>query len=237
MTAALLGFALFALLVTMAPGPDTLLVLRNCLRGGRRAGAASAFGAAAGSLAWAVAAAAGLAAALQRWDAAFMAVRLVGAAYLAVLGAQALWAYRRAAAGATGAAGEAGGQAMTDATDATDAMDNADAANTTGAAAVRPAQAFRQGLYSCLLNPKVGIFFVAVVPQFLPQGHSVLGTTLLFGVIDAVIAAGWLLLVAVGAGRLLRWLRRPRVHRNLERGTGGVLLALGIGTAVETLRA
>ncbi|MFK8845808.1 LysE family translocator [Streptomyces sp. Ac-502] len=228
MTAALLGFALFALLVTMAPGPDTLLVLRNCLRGGRRAGAASALGAAAGSLAWAVAAAAGLAAALQRWDAAFMAVRLVGAAYLAVLGAQALWAYRRAAAGATGAAGEAGGQAMTDAMDTT---------NATGAAAVRPTQAFRQGLYSCLLNPKVGIFFVAVVPQFLPQGHSVLGTTLLFGVIDAVIAAGWLLLVAVGAGRLLRWLRRPRVHRNLERGTGGVLLALGIGTAVETLRA
>lgn len=52
MTAALLGFALFALLVTMASGPDTLLVLRNCLRGGRRAGAASALGSAAGSLAW-----------------------------------------------------------------------------------------------------------------------------------------------------------------------------------------
>ncbi|MFB1042384.1 LysE family translocator [Streptomyces chrestomyceticus] len=225
MTAALLGFALFALLVTMAPGPDTLLVLRNCLRGGRRAGAASALGSAAGSLAWAVAAAAGLAAALQRWDAAFMAVRLVGAAYLVFLGAQALWTYRRAAAGATGPAGESGGKDMTSPTDASDPT------------AVRPAQAFRQGLYSCLLNPKVGIFFVAVVPQFLPRDHSVLGVILLFGVIDAVIAAGWLLLVAVGAGRLLRRLRRPRVHRNLERGTGGVLLALGVGTAAETLRA
>ncbi|GCD46845.1 LysE family translocator [Streptomyces paromomycinus] len=231
MTAALLGFALFALLVTMAPGPDTLLVLRNCLRGGRRAGAASALGSAAGSLAWAVAAAAGLAAALQRWDAAFMAVRLVGAAYLVFLGAQALWTYRRAASGATGRAGEGGGKDMTDPTDTSGPTDP------TGPVAVRSAQAFRQGLYSCLLNPKVGIFFVAVVPQFLPQDHSVLGATLLFGVIDAVIAAGWLLLVAVGAGRLLRWLRRPRVHRNLERGTGGVLLALGVGTAAETLRA
>ncbi|MEU4203008.1 LysE family translocator [Streptomyces sp. NPDC039022] len=225
MTAALLGFALFALLVTMAPGPDTLLVLRNCLRGGRRAGAASALGSAAGSLAWAVAAAAGLAAALQRWDAAFMAVRLVGAAYLVLLGAQALWTYRRAAAGGTGPAGESGDEGTTD------------PAYDTDTTAVRPTQAFRQGLYSCLLNPKVGIFFVAVVPQFLPQDRSVLGVTLLFGVIDAVIAAGWLLLVAVGAGRLLRWLRRPRVHRNLERGTGGVLLALGVGTAAETLRA
>lgn len=105
MTAALLGFALFALLVTIAPGPDTLLVLRNCLRGGRRAGAASAVGSAVGSMAWAVAAAAGLAAALQRWDAAFMTVRLVGAAYLVVLGAQALWTYRRAATGSTEAMG------------------------------------------------------------------------------------------------------------------------------------
>ncbi|MYV51744.1 LysE family transporter, partial [Streptomyces sp. SID3212] len=61
MTGALLGFALFALVVTVVPGPDLLLVLRNCLRGGRRAGAATAVGAAAGSLVWAVAAAVGLA--------------------------------------------------------------------------------------------------------------------------------------------------------------------------------
>ncbi|OKH98535.1 lysine transporter LysE [Streptomyces sp. CB02923] len=216
MTAALLGFALFALLVSMAPGPDTLLVLRNCLRGGRRAGAASALGSAAGSLVWAAAAAAGLAAVLQRWDAAFMTVRLVGAAYLVVLGAQALWTYRRAAAGATEGMGEA-------------------PAGDVGA--LRPLRAFRLGLIGCLLNPKVGIFFVAAVPQFLPEGHSALGMTLLFGLIDAVIAGGWLLLVAVCAGRLLRWLRRPRVHRNLERGTGGLLLALGVGTAAETLRA
>ncbi|MFI1503169.1 LysE family translocator [Streptomyces platensis] len=98
-----------------------------------------------------------------------------------------------------------------------------------------PPRAFRQGLLSCLLNPKVGIFFVAVVPQFLPEGHSVLGTTLLLGAVDTMIAAGWLLLVVVCAGRLLRRLRRPRVHRNLERTTGGVLIALGMGTAAETV--
>ncbi|KAA6222692.1 LysE family translocator [Streptomyces albofaciens JCM 4342] len=216
MTAALLGFALFALLVSMAPGPDTLLVLRNCLRGGRRAGAASALGSAAGSLVWAATAAAGLAAALQRWDAAFMAVRLVGAAYLVVLGAQALWTYRKAATGATEAVREHTGD---------------------DAAALGPLRAFRLGLFGCLLNPKVGIFFVAAVPQFLPEGHSAFAVTLLFGAVDAVIAGTWLLLVAVCAGRLLEWLRRPKVHRNLERGTGGVLLALGIGTAAETLRA
>src|SRR5205085_46279 len=85
--------------MTMTPGPDTLLVLRNCVRGGRRSGAATALGAALGSLAWAAAAAVGLAAALQRWDAAFTVVRLAGAAYLVVLGGQALGAHRRAPAG------------------------------------------------------------------------------------------------------------------------------------------
>ncbi|WP_405837229.1 LysE family translocator [Streptomyces platensis] len=223
MTAAVAGFALFALLVTMAPGPDTLLVLRNCVRGGRRTGAATAVGAAAGSLAWAVAAAVGLAAALQRWDAAFTAVRLAGAAYLVLLGAQALWAHRRSAAAAT--------PALAPAPDPCDAPDP----DARAAAPLTPPRAFRQGLLSCLLNPKVGIFFVAVVPQFLPEGHSVLGTTLLLGAVDAVIAAGWLLLVVVCAGRLLRRLRRPRVHRNLERTTGGVLIALGMGTAAETV--
>ncbi|MFE7545063.1 LysE family translocator [Streptomyces platensis] len=226
MTAAVVGFALFALLVTMAPGPDTLLVLRNCVRGGRRTGAATAVGAAAGSLAWAVAAAVGLAAALQRWDAAFTAVRLAGAAYLVLLGGQALWAHRRSAA-ATSVATPA----------LAPAPDPFDAPKPDGRAAapLMPPRAFRQGLLSCLLNPKVGIFFVAVVPQFLPEGHSVLGTTLLLGAVDAVIAAGWLLLVVVCAGRLLRRLRRPRVHRNLERTTGGVLIALGMGTAAGTV--
>ena len=224
MTAAVAGFALFALLVTMAPGPDTLLVLRNCVRGGRRTGAATAVGAAAGSLAWAVAAAVGLAAALQHWDAAFMVVRLAGAAYLVLLGAQALWAHRRSAA-ATHTATPA---------PAPDPFD-APEPDARAAAPLSPPRAFRQGLLSCLLNPKVGIFFVAVVPQFLPEGHSVLGTTLLLGAVDAVIAAGWLLLVVVCAGRLLRRLRRPRVHRNLERTTGGVLIALGMGTAAETV--
>ncbi|MFF4955163.1 LysE family translocator [Streptomyces chattanoogensis] len=228
MTAAVLGFALFALLMTMAPGPDTLLVLRNCVRGGRRTGAATALGAAIGSLAWAVAAAVGLAAALQRWDAAFTVVRLAGAAYLVVLGGQALWAQRRAKA----AAGSGTAPLVAEAEVQTQTHLGAGGRSAVRLSSVR---AFRQGLLSCLLNPKVGIFFVAVVPQFLPEGHSVLGATLLLGAVDAVIAAAWLLLVVVCAGRLLDRLRRPRVHRNLERTTGGVLVALGVGTAAETV--
>ncbi|MFF3766294.1 LysE family translocator [Streptomyces sp. NPDC001922] len=210
--AAIVGFSLFALLVTMAPGPDTLLVLRNCLRGGRFSGVATALGAAGGSLAWAVAAALGLAAALQRWDAALTAVRLAGAAYLILLGVQGLWAHRRGTAQRLPVSEQAATDAPT------------------------PGRAFRQGLLSCLLNPKVGLFFVAVVPQFLPDHHSTLVPTLVLGVIDAAIAALWLMLVATTAARMLTWLRRPRVNTVLERTAAGVLVALGVGTAAESVR-
>ncbi|MFI1203574.1 LysE family translocator [Streptomyces sp. NPDC020883] len=211
MTTAVASFSLFALLVTMVPGPDTLLVLRNCMRGGRFLGIATALGAAAGSLAWALTAAVGLAAVLQRWEVAFAAIRLAGAAYLIFLGVQSLWAYRRGTGGRPEVPRESTG-----------------AAPTTG-------RGFRQGLLSCLLNPKVGIFFVAVVPQFLPSGRSALSATLVLGIIDAVIAALWLMLVAVFAARMLSWLRRPRVNTALERTAAGVLVALGVGTAAETV--
>ncbi|MFI9629925.1 LysE family translocator [Streptomyces sp. NPDC052042] len=192
----------------MAPGPETLLVLRNCMRGGRFSGLAAAMGAA---LAWAVAASVGLAAVLQRWVAAFLVVRLAGAAYLVFLRVQGPWSCRRRAS----AQPEVSGVPTTP--------------PTTG-------RAFRQGLVSCLLQPKMGIFFVAVVPQFLPDDHSAPALTLVLGVLDAVIAALWLSLVAVFAARLLTWLRHPRVNTALERAAAGVPVAMGIGTAAETVQ-
>jgi threonine/homoserine/homoserine lactone efflux protein len=210
-TTALVGFTLFATLVTITPGPDTLLVLRNCLRGGRGSGCATGIGAAMGSLVWAAAAAVGLAATLQKWDVAFTVVRLAGAAYLIFLGAQTLWAFRPGA--------ETAGFSL--------------AENPEGPIPTT-SRAFRQGLMSCVLNPKVGIFFVAVVPQFLPEGHPTFSTTLTFGIVDAVVAATWLLLVSLLASRMLTWLRRPQVNVALERVAGVVLVALGLAAAAET---
>ena len=214
MTSALLGFTLLSLLITMTPGSDTVLVLRNCLRGGRRSGTSTALGAAVGSLGWAVAVAFGLAAVLPRWDTAFLLVRIAGAGYLVFLGCQALWEQRRSARDENAAAAlhpepEQGAPGSLD--------------------------AFRQGLFSCLLNPKVGIFFVAVVPQFLPHGTGTLRTTLLFGAIDAVVAGCWLSIVSAFATRALAWLRRPRVTSALERTVGAVLITLGLATAAESI--
>ena len=151
MTAALPAFALASTLLILAPGPDSLLVLRNTLRHGRRAGWVTATGTMSGLLAWAVAAAFGLSALLQVSHLGYDAVRLAGACYLLWLGVSSLWPARGPHAGpAAGCAGPAH--------------------PAPGAAGWR--RVYLNGLLSNLLNPKIGVFFIAFLPGFIPAGSQ-----------------------------------------------------------------
>jgi threonine/homoserine/homoserine lactone efflux protein len=89
------------------------------------------------------------------------------------------------------------------------------------------------GLLSALLNPKIGLFFLAVAPQFVSAATTPLLGTLLLGAIDAVVAMTWLAVVAFCAARLVGWLSKPAVNRGLERVTGVVLTGLGVLTLVS----
>jgi threonine/homoserine/homoserine lactone efflux protein len=182
----------------VAPGPDSLLVLRSSLLGGRRAGARVAGGAASGSLAWGLSSAAGLTALLAESAQLYRAVQLAGACYLVFLGIRG-W---RAAAGHRTS---------------------------------RPLRSpgFRAGLLSNLLNPKVGLFFLAVMPQFIPRHAPVTSYALAFATTDAVIAAAWLAAVAWISGQARTLLGRPRVRAALDRAAGTALVALGLKVAAE----
>ncbi len=208
MITALVGFTAFAALITVTPGPDSLLVLRNGVTGGQRAGLWTGLGAASGSLAWGLAAAVGLAAILQQWALAYEVIKYAGAAYLAYLGLQALLQRPLPAPDVPTAGSHQPGLPVS--------------------------KAFRTGLWSNLLNPKVGLFFLAVAPQFLPHGYPPLQITLLFGVIDAAVALAWLSVLAYLTSRALRWLRRPRVRLYLERATGLCLLGLATAAAADS---
>ena len=177
------AFAVLSLIVAVTPGPDSLLVLRSSLLGGRRAGARVAGGAASGSLAWGLFSAAGLTALLTASAQAYRAVQLAGACYLVFLGIR----------------GWRG----------------------------------RAGLLSNLLNPKVGLFFLAVMPQFIPHHAPVTSYTLAFAATDAVIAGTWLAAVAWISGKARTLLSRPRVRAALDRAAGTVLVALGVKVAAE----
>jgi threonine/homoserine/homoserine lactone efflux protein len=214
MTAALPTFALASTLLILAPGPDSLLVLRNTLRHGRRAGWVTASGTMSGLLAWAVAAAFGLSALLQVSDLGYNAVRLAGACYLLWLGASSLWPFR--------------GQHATPATVAEPA---GPASPAPGKAGWR--RAYLNGLLSNLLNPKIGVFFIAFLPGFIPAGAPAPLFPLALGLWFIAETGAWLAALAWMAARGAGWLRRSTVQRWLERITGVALIGFGLRLATQ----
>lgn len=207
MVTACLTFAGVAALLTVTPGVDTMLVLRTTVTGGRRTGHLAAAGVVTGLLCWAMASAAGLTAVLAASRIAFDVLRVAGACYLLWLGGQALWNARRKRAEAV--------------------QDDPDEARLSGLTA------FRAGLTTNLLNPKVGVFYLSLLPQFIPHGSPVFWTSMLFVAIHAAEALLWLAVV-VGVARVARrTLTRPAVRRRLQQVTGLAFIGFGVRLAVE----
>jgi threonine/homoserine/homoserine lactone efflux protein len=204
---ALIAFVGVAALTIMTPGPDTALTVRNALIGGRRAGVATAAGVALGLSVWTAAASAGLAALLVASEPAFVAVKLAGAAYLVLLGAQTLvHAWR-------GRPVEGDGERE--------------------AARLRPGVALRQGLLNDLGNPKIAVFFTTLLPQFAPAHGPAFATLLAFGLLFCAMTFAWLCVYSAVVARAGRALRGPRVRRALDAVMGAALVAVGVRVAVE----
>lgn len=200
--ARVLAFAGIAALVTVTPGSDTMLVIRSALVRGRRAGLLTVLGVCAGVFVHATASALGLSAVLVRSAGAFDLVKTAGAVYLVFLGVQSI---RTALRGGSPAAPPA---------ELLDAR-----------------RAFVEGLLNNVLNPKVAVFYLAFLPQFMTAGDPVLPRSILLAGIHFAEAAVWLTLVAVFVARIRGALARPRVRRALEGVTGLVLIGFGLKLA------
>ncbi|MEN4920348.1 LysE family translocator [Achromobacter spanius] len=213
-TAALLAFTLAAAILTVTPGLDTALVLRTAaVEGGRRALMAG-LGICAGCLVWGALAALGLGSLLAVSTLAYDTLRICAAAYLFYLGARMLW---RTLPGRKPAAGTPQSRPQS---------------------APAPASASATGwfLRGCLtnaLNPKVGIFYITFLPQFIPAGADVLRFSLLLATIHAALGVLWFALLVAATRPLARWLSRPAVTRGLDRMTGAVFIAFGLRLALE----
>ncbi|RNF86628.1 LysE family translocator [Streptomyces botrytidirepellens] len=192
-----LAFAGVAALINVTPGLDTLLVLRTSVSHGRNAGLAASLGILTGCLVWGFATAVGLTALLTASRVAYDTLRVAGAAYLVWLGASALWRSRRAAEPETEDPGPVGGSAPR------------------GRWA-----AFRAGVGTNLLNPKAGVFYMSLIPQFTPDGASVFTATLVFTAIDIVELALWYWVVSGAASALSERIRRPAFRRRMEQVSG-----------------
>jgi threonine/homoserine/homoserine lactone efflux protein len=203
----LLVFIGVAAIVIVVPGPDTAVVTKNILVHGRRAAFGTSFGVSAGLAVWTVAAAVGVASIVRASAVAFTVLKLVGALYLVWLGIQAL----RAAGHSVSAAGSL----------------------RTDKPPIGAFGGFRQGFLSDLANPKIGIFFTSLLPQFAPSGHPVLLPFLTLGAVFVLMTALWLSAYCVIAARAARTLQRPRVKAAMDRVTGTVLIGLGLRLAIE----
>ncbi len=204
---ALAGFTLAAGLLVVTPGLDMALVLRTLAVEGPRQALAAAAGVVAGVLAWGLVVALGLGALLALSGTLYMILQYAGAAYLLWLGL-----------GMVRAALKPGPPS--------------DAVNPASPPATRQSgNWFRKGLLTNLLNPKMGVFYVSFLPQFIPAGASVLGFSLLLAALHATLGMAWFALLILGSRPLRHWFARGAITRWLDGMTGGVLIALGLRIA------
>ncbi len=197
-------FFVFAALLTITPGPDTALVIRNTLRAGRRSGVLAAAGICSGVVVWSALAGLGVTGLLTVSRRAYDVLRLAGAAYLIFLGLRSLFAKRF--------------------------DDDDELLNSVRSGGVT---AFNTGVLNNLLNPKVGVFYISVLPQFIPAGASVFPFTLLLGTIHALQGMVWLTFIAWAVTKAGRFVRQPKVRRRLEAISGLVLVGLGLRVAFD----
>jgi threonine/homoserine/homoserine lactone efflux protein len=202
----LLAFIGVAALLTITPGADMAVVTRIALARGRRAAWLTSLGIINGLLCWAIAAALGLAALLNASATAFTVLKLAGAAYLILMGIQTLWRTRPSVIWASaepeadpGIASRQGGWS-----------------------------AYRQGLLSNLLNPKIAVFYTTFLPQFMAPGDPVFATSLLLAGIHMSMGLIWLFAYTFLVTRAGDVLRRPRIKTAMERVTGTVLIGFGL---------
>jgi threonine/homoserine/homoserine lactone efflux protein len=194
----LVAFVLAAGLLSVTPGPDTAMVFRAGAGGAGRAGAAAAAGISLGCLVWGALIALGLGAVLAASQTAYAALKIAGGGYLIYLGLKLLLAPRSAV--------DLGG----------------------GEGGAEPAgRWFRRGLLTNLLNPKIGVFYVSFLPQFVPHGAPAGPWMFGLSALHVVVGLAWFAVLLCALRPLKRALQRPAFVRWLDRGVGVVFTGFG----------
>ena len=210
MDARYLAFAGIAAILTITPGADMGLVAKNVLTRGRRGSFATIVGICSGLLVHATASALGLSAILAKSARAYQIVKWAGAAYLFYLGMMAL------------------GRAVRD-----------QAPGSPGALDTSRKQhwgwwgGFSEGMLTNVLNPKVALFYLTFLPQFIAPGDPVLRVSLFLASLHVVMGLVWLTIYSTALHKLNSKLTGGRLRRGMEALTGGLLMALGVRLVFE----
>ncbi|MEK6480551.1 LysE family translocator [Catalinimonas sp. 4WD22] len=197
-------FLIAGILLNLTPGADTMYILGRSISQGKKAGVLSALGICSGALIHCIFAALGLSIILAKSALAFEVVKYLGAAYLVYLGYKSL---------------------------------RAKATNLKVLAKQQPAnyaKIYASGIFTNVLNPKVALFFIAFIPQFVdPQYAESSLPFLLLGLTFLTTATIWCLILSLCSARLSEGIRkRPKIKLWLDRVTGGMFIVLGLKLAL-----
>lgn len=200
------AYVILAAALAVSPGPDVMFVMANGMRYKAKGAIASAFGIAAGSFLHAILAALGVSAVIAASPAAFEIMKIGGALYLAWLGLQAIRAFLRNA-----------GPARRD----------------TEIQEISARQVFLRGFLTNILNPKVIVFYLALLPQFVNVELGRVGLqVVLLGSIHNMIGLSFLLIVGLAAGKASGWIARTGLGRWLDGLAGLFFLGLAARLAL-----
>ena len=206
MDSGILAFTVAVALLVITPGIDTMLVIRNTSRRGRMAGILTTCGIGLGVFVHAGLSAVGLSIILMQSALAFEVVKILGAIYLTWLGAKSLFS----------------------------AYGKHEGPDDITKAAIRNSKnSFFEGLLTNVLNPKMAIFYISFLPQFVDQQQSIMLRSMILAAIHYTLGMIWLLLIVVAFDTFHSVLHRPSMRRWMEGVTGVVLIGLGLRLALE----
>jgi RhtB (resistance to homoserine/threonine) family protein len=207
----LLAYILMALMMSMLPGTDTVLIMKNSLNHGAKAGRYTILGMATGLTFWTVIAVFGLSVVIAQSVFLFNAIKYLGAAYLFYLGVRAFFTKNTLSLEAV----QAERQRLID-----------------KSSRHHYKESYLQGAISNILNPKTVLVYITFMPQFIDLNGNINQQLIGLGLILTIIAVGWFLILVYLLDHVKKWLKKPKFQKVFQKSTGVMLIGFGVKTVI-----
>ncbi|MGC4378905.1 LysE family translocator [Fictibacillus sp. Mic-4] len=204
-------FLILCVFLVILPGPDTAIVTKNTITVGKSGGFKTALGTCCALCIHTAAAVLGLSAIIVKSALLFAVFKYVGAVYLIYMGVKTLWSLKKK-------------------------DDTAASVEMNIKSQFKNASCFKQGFLTDLLNPKVAVFFLTFLPQFVVSGSHTFFPFLILGVTYIVLTALWFLFYVYIINYISAFMKRPKTKMIIEGITGTVLIGFGLKLALEKVK-
>lgn len=200
-------FLITCIFLVILPGPDTAIMTKNTLTVGKQGGFKTMLGICCALSIHTLTAIVGLSAIIAKSALLFSIFKYVGAVYLIYLGIKSLWTLRN--------------------------KEKAETSETFAENKYKNKSSFKQGFFTNLLNPKIAVFFLTFLPQFVNPGSHTFMPFLILGITYIVLTVVWYLFYIYLLNQISTFMKKPKTQKVIEGITGSILIGFGIKLALE----